>query len=160
VYIETKEHQSGGCTHIHQTNGCLSESWCSCFLGQERNSDGRIHATRDHNNVTVYCETLKKKCLGPFRTKIKVMLAYVVVLLHDNARPYAAACTWALLELLNWELFDHPSYSPDLAPNDYHLFTYLKNWSRSQCFNNNEGLMEHVKTWLSSQAADFFDMGI
>jgi hypothetical protein len=34
---------------------------------------------------------------------------------------------------------------------------YLKNWVRSQCFNKDEGLMEVVKTWLSSQAADFFD---
>jgi histone-lysine N-methyltransferase SETMAR len=54
--------------------------------------------------------------------------------------------------LFNWELFDHPPYSPDLAPNDYHLFTDLKNWLRSQRFNNNEELMEG-----SSQAANFFD---
>jgi polysaccharide deacetylase 2 family uncharacterized protein YibQ len=56
-------------------------------------------------------------------------------------------------------LFDHPSYSPGLAPSDYHLFTYLKNWLGSQRFNNNE-LMEGFKTWLSLQAADFFDTGI
>jgi hypothetical protein len=30
----------------------------------------------------------------------------------------------------------------------------------SQRFNNNEELMECVNTWLSSQAADFFDTGI
>jgi hypothetical protein len=65
-----------------------------------------------------------------------------------------------MLEHLYWELFDHPPYSPDLAPSDYHLFTYLKNWLRSQRFNNYEELMEGVKTWLSSQAADFFDTGI
>jgi hypothetical protein len=40
------------------------------------------------------------------------------------------------------------------------LFTYLKNWLGSQRFNNNEGLMEDVETWLSLQAADFFDTGI
>jgi hypothetical protein len=39
---------------------------------------------------------------------------------------------------------------------DYHLFTYLKNWVQSYNFNNNE-LMEGVKMWLSSHAADFFD---
>jgi hypothetical protein len=47
-----------------------------------------------------------------------------------------------------------------LTPLNYHLFTYLKNWLGSQCFNNIEELMEGVKTWLSSQAADFFDTGI
>jgi hypothetical protein len=57
-----------------------------------------------------------------------------------------------LLEHSNWELFDHSPYSSDLGPSDYHLFTYLKNWSRSQDFSNNEELMEDIKTWLSSQA--------
>jgi transposase len=88
------------------------------------------------------------------------MLTYGVLLLHDNALPRTAACTLALLDHLNWELFDYPPYSPDLAPSDYHLFAYLKNWLRSQRFNNNEELMEGVKTWLSSQAADFYDPGI
>jgi hypothetical protein len=51
-------------------------------------------------------------------------------------------------------------YSPDFDPSDYHLFTYLKNWFGSQRFNSNEELIESVKTWQSSQAADFFDRGI
>jgi hypothetical protein len=50
--------------------------------------------------------------------------------------------------------------STDLAPGDYHLFTYIKNWLGSQHFINNEELMEGVRTWLSSQVADFFDIGI
>jgi histone-lysine N-methyltransferase SETMAR len=88
------------------------------------------------------------------------MLTFGIVLLHDNARPHTGARISALLEHFNWELFDQPPYSPDLAPSDYNLFTYLKSWLGSQRFNNNEELMEGVKTWLSSQAADFFDTGI
>jgi hypothetical protein len=84
----------------------------------------------------------------------------LVLLLHDNARPHTAARTRALLEHFNCELFDHPHYSPDLAPSDYHLFTFLKNWLGLQRFSNNEQLMEGVKSWLSSQAADFYDTGI
>jgi hypothetical protein len=41
-------------------------------------------------------------------------------------------------------------YNPDLAMSSYHLFTYLKYWSRSQHFNNNKELIEGVKTWLNS----------
>jgi histone-lysine N-methyltransferase SETMAR len=89
------------------------------------------------------------------------MLTYGVVL-HDNARPHTAARARALLDHFNWELSDHSSYSPDLASSDYHLFTrtYLKNWFESQPFSSNEELMEVVKTWLSSLAADFFDTDI
>jgi hypothetical protein len=86
------------------------------------------------------------------------MLTSGVVLLHENARMQTAVHTRALLE--HFELSDHPPYSPDLAPRDYHLFTYLKNWLGSQCFNNKEKLMEGAKMWLSSQVADFFDTGI
>jgi hypothetical protein len=64
------------------------------------------------------------------------------------------------MEHFNRVLFDHPPYSPDLSPSDYHLFTYLKNWLGSQRFNNNGKLMEGVETWLSSQAAGFFYTGI
>jgi histone-lysine N-methyltransferase SETMAR len=87
------------------------------------------------------------------------MLTYGVVFLHDNACPHTDTRTQALLEYFNWELFDQPSYSPDIAPSDYNLFTYVKNWLGSQSFSNNEELMAGVKTWLSSHAADFFDTG-
>jgi transposase len=64
------------------------------------------------------------------------MLTSGVELIHDNARPCKStvARTRALLEHFNWELFDHPPYSPDLVPNDNHMFTYLKNWLGSQHF--------------------------
>jgi hypothetical protein len=39
------------------------------------------------------------------------MLTYGVVLLHDNARPDAAAHARELLEHFNWELFDNPPHS-------------------------------------------------
>jgi histone-lysine N-methyltransferase SETMAR len=31
-----------------------------------------------------------------------------------------------LLEKFGWENFDHPPYSPDLAPSDFHLLTKMK----------------------------------
>jgi hypothetical protein len=69
----------------------------------------------------------------------------LIVLLHDNARPHTAACTEALLKHFNWDLSDHPPYSPDPTLSDYHLFTYLTNWLRSQHFNNNQELTEGIK---------------
>jgi hypothetical protein len=78
----------------------------------------------------VYCETLKKLCRA-IQNKRHGMLISSVMLLHDNAQLHTAARTWALLEHFSLDLFDHPSYYHDLALNDYHLFTYLKNWLRS-----------------------------
>ena len=38
-----------------------------------------------------------------------------------------------LLQEFNWEVFNHPPYSLDLAPSDFHLFLHLKNFLSSQC---------------------------
>jgi hypothetical protein len=77
------------------------------------------------------------------------MLTSGVVRLHDNVRPHTAARTLAQLEHFNLELFDHCSYNPYipvLAPSDYHLLIYLRNWLESKRFNSNEELIEDVKT--------------
>jgi hypothetical protein len=50
----------------------------------------------------MYCETLKKNCVGPaIQNKRRGMLTYSVVLSHDNARPHTVARIRALLEHFN-----------------------------------------------------------
>jgi hypothetical protein len=167
--VEAKE-QSKQLMHTHSpsktpkkfkyTLSACQKADGSCFLGQKRSADGGINATRDHGNVRSVLWNNKN-----FHRAIQSrrgMLTSSVVFLHDIVRPHmnTAAHTWAaLLEHLKWELFNHHPYSPDLTLSNYHLFTYLKNWLWSQLFNNNEELIG-VKTWLSSQAAGFFNTGI
>jgi hypothetical protein len=44
------------------------------------------------------------------------------MLLHNNACLHTAAHTVETLKKLNFEVLEHPSYNPDLAPLDCHLF--------------------------------------
>jgi hypothetical protein len=46
------------------------------------------------------------------------------VMVHDNARPHTAAATQDLMVTFGWEQFDHPPYSPDLAPSDFHVLLH------------------------------------
>jgi transposase len=85
------------------------------------------------------------------------MLTKGIILLHENAWPHTVARTNALIKFFNWKIFYHPSYSPDLVPIDYHLFTKMKVWLDTQCFHTNEELMVGVKNWLHNLAAPFFD---
>ena len=91
------------------------------------------------------------------KKKRRRMLAKRIVLLHDNARPHTATRTNALIKLFNWEIFDHPPYSSDLAPSNYHLFTKIKVWLATQRFHTNEELMDGVNNWLHNLASPFFD---
>jgi len=88
------------------------------------------------------------------------MLSRGVCLLHDSTRPHSAHVTTALLEKLRWDILDHPPYSPDLAPSDFHLFLYLKKHLAGKKFDNDNEMQEEVMTWFKAQAADFYDSGI
>jgi len=88
------------------------------------------------------------------------MITKDVVLLHDNAQPHTAVRTNVLIKSFSWEIFDHPPYSPDLAPSDYNLFIKIKVWLATQRFHTNEELIEGVNNWLHNLAAPFFDEGL
>jgi len=49
-----------------------------------------------------------------------------VLFLHDNAPAHQALATQKKLADLGFQCLDHPPYSPDVAPSDYHLFPGLK----------------------------------
>lgn len=44
---------------------------------------------------------------------------------YDNSRPHAALMIHQKITEIGWEILSQPSYSPDLAPSDYHLFLSL-----------------------------------
>ncbi|GBL86217.1 Histone-lysine N-methyltransferase SETMAR [Araneus ventricosus] len=88
------------------------------------------------------------------------MLSGGIVLLHDNARPHTAASTQELLDQFGWEIFDHPPYSPELAPSDFHLCLKLKEFLGGKRFGSDEELENEVPTWLNELAAEEYDMGI
>jgi hypothetical protein len=67
-------------------------------------------------------------------------------MLHDNARPHIAAAMQNLITTFLCEQFDHPPYSPDLGPSDFHLFPHLKSFLAGQWFHDNSEVKEAVTT--------------
>jgi histone-lysine N-methyltransferase SETMAR len=61
---------------------------------------------------------------------------------------------------LKWEVLEHPAYSPDLAPSDFHLFGPLKNALRGRQFAADDEVKEAVHDWLCSQPQTFFSNAI
>jgi len=49
-----------------------------------------------------------------------------VLFLHDNAPAQLALASQKKLAYLGFQCLDHPPYSPDLAPSEYHTFPGLK----------------------------------
>jgi histone-lysine N-methyltransferase SETMAR len=65
--------------------------------------------------------------------------------LHDNTRPHAAARTQAMIQEFGWKVFEHPAYSPDLAPVDFHLFPKLKELLGGRRFKSDEEVKDAFK---------------
>ena len=79
-----------------------------------------------------------------------------LLFLHDNAPAHRALATQKKLAYLCFQCLDHPSYSPDLAPSDYHLFPGLKKQFKGRHFSSDTEVIAAAETWLDGQPSDFF----
>jgi len=79
-----------------------------------------------------------------------------VLFLHDNAPAHRTLATQKTLAYLGFQCLDHPSYSPDLAPSDYHLFPGLKKQLKGRHFSSDAEVIAVAETWLDGQPSDFF----
>jgi hypothetical protein len=73
--------------------------------------------------------------------------------------PNTARTTQERIQELKCELLEHPPYSPDLAPRDFHLFRPLKNHLGDKRFAGDEEVETEVRKWLRQQSGDFHTAG-
>ena len=79
---------------------------------------------------------------------------------HNNARLHVAKATIETVNKLGFEVLQHPAYSPDLAPSDYHIFAPLKDALQGRKFSSDEAVQKAVHEWLCDQPKTFFSDGI
>lgn len=61
---------------------------------------------------------------------------------------------------LDYDFLDHPPYSPDLAPSDFHLFPYLEKFVSGIRFASNEEVERVVNEYFCSLPESHFREGI
>jgi len=83
-----------------------------------------------------------------------------VLFLHNNAPAHRAFATQKKLAYLGFHCLDHPPYSLDLAPSDYHLFPGLKKQLKGHHFSSNAEVIATAETWLDRQPSEFFLNGL
>jgi hypothetical protein len=79
------------------------------------------------------------------QTQTARKLSQGLLMLHDNARPYAVHATPNTLHRFGWGVLDHPPYRSDLSPCDYHVFGPLKKTLKGRRFNSDEAVREVVE---------------
>ena len=76
--------------------------------------------------------------------------------LHDNAPSHRALVTQKKPVYVGFQCLDHPPYSPDLTPSDYHLFLGLKKQLKSRNFSSDAEVIAAAETWSDGQLPEFF----
>jgi len=83
-----------------------------------------------------------------------------VLFLHDNAPAHQTLATQKKLDYLGFQCLDHPPFSPDLVPSDYHLFPGLKKQLKGRHFSSDEEVIVVAETWMVEQLSEFFFEGL
>jgi len=128
-------------------------------------SQGPTLETYQEHGTTVtsatYCDMLQREMKPAIRSKRRGKLSKEILLLHDNARPHTAAHTLETLKQLKWKAMEHPAYSLDLAPSDFHLFRPLKEALSGRRFScDDDNVKAAMHQWLRAQPKTFFSNGI
>jgi len=93
-------------------------------------------------------DILKEKYCGKFTKG--------VLFLHNNAPAHWTLATQKKLAYLGFQCLDHPPYSPDLAPLDYHLFPGLKKQLTVRHFSSDAEVMLLRRTGWTHNLLNFF----
>ena len=70
---------------------------------------------------------------------------------------HRALATQKKLAYLGFQCLDHPPYSLDVTPSDYHLFPGLKKKLKVRNFSSDSEVIVAAETWLDGQSSDFFE---
>ncbi|GFU45046.1 histone-lysine N-methyltransferase SETMAR [Trichonephila clavipes] len=83
-----------------------------------------------------------------------------IVFHQDNAKPHISVVTRQDLWELGWEVLMHPAYSPDLAPNVYHLFLTLQNFLNDKKLGLREDCENRLLDVFINKGQDFYERGV
>ena len=79
-----------------------------------------------------------------------------IIFHQDNAPGHRADSTMLEINLLGFELLQHPPYSPDLAPLDFRVFPEIKAALRGERFEDARELSIFTQNVVSSFSSDWF----
>jgi len=115
---------------------------------------------KSQNSNAEYYSSLLVQLKDILKEKHRGKVTKGVLFLHDSAPSHRALATQKKLAYLSFHCLDHPSYSPDLASSDYHLFPGRKKQLKSRHFSSDAEVIAAAETWLGGKNFEFFLSGL
>lgn len=127
-----------------------SKQMIACFFSKT----GHVATVPLDNQRTVNSEWYTTICLPEvFEELRKNNKRRRIILHHDNASSHTSNQTIEYLASEKIEIMGHPPYSPDLAPNDFFLFPFVKNKLRGKRFSTPEEAVSSFKNHVLELSA-------
>ncbi|GFX00078.1 histone-lysine N-methyltransferase SETMAR [Trichonephila clavipes] len=148
-----EQNLDGSAKKVYLSYSYCQESWLSGRrkvpqkMGQTLNSD-------------IYCQQLDRLKLAIDWKRPELANRRDVVFHQDNARSHMSVVTHQNLWELSSEVLIHPPYSPNLAPNDYHLFLALQNFLSDKKLGSREDWENRLLEFFVNKIQDFYERGI
>jgi len=159
--LETKQqstewwHSGSPCPKKFQVQNSAGKVLALIFWDQ----DGILLTDYLPKGQTIYAEyylSLLVQLKDILKEKHRGKVTKGVLFLHDNAPAHWALATQKKLASLGFQCLDHPPYSPDLAPSDYHLFPGLKKQLKGRHFSSDTVVIVAAETWQTDNLLNFF----
>ena len=100
--------------------------FASIFLGSRPHPPHWLSSKGPNFQRGVFYSSLLVQLKDILKRKRRGQVTKGVLFFHDIAPTHRALTTQKKLAYLGFQCLDHPPFSPDLAPSDYHLFPGLK----------------------------------
>lgn len=107
----------------------------------------------------IYCQQLER-----LREVLKAKRSALVnrgrIVFHqDNARPHTAKVTQMKIKGFDWDILQHPPYSPDISPSDFHLFRSLQHFLVGKRFEDIDAIKIALTEFFDSKKPSFYEEG-
>ena len=107
-------------------------------------------------NSNRYCSQLDQLKAALGEKHLELVNRKRIIFHQDNARLHVSLMTSQKLLQLGWEVLIHPSYSPDIAPSDFHLFRSSQNSPNRRNFNSLEDCKRHLDQFFAQKDKKFW----
>ena len=102
-------------------------------------------ASRNDRELNILCPKVLTPLCSSMVTKRGDGVCVGTGFHHDNARPHTSRMTTEFLQEKGLFVVPHPPNSPDIVPNDFWAFPYLKKQLEKRCFQTVQGMAKAVR---------------
>ena len=122
--------------------------------------DYELQEMNETINTERYCKQLGNLKAAIQEKSPSITNRHGVVFHQDNARQHVSVKFLQILKGFGWDVLNHPPYSPDMAPSDFHLFRSLQHFLLGKRLTFVSDVLNNLDKFFEAKSEEFYRRGI